>query len=104
MKPPWWTRWRTAASPAPASPSSRWNRCRDGELDEAPHLLDFFFLDVIARIETFDFAGDSAGKSRRVKRRDPRDAALGSKNRTPGQFRSNPQRRQQSDAGHYDSS
>ena len=27
-------------------------RGRDGELNEAPHLLDFFFLDVAGRIET----------------------------------------------------
>ena len=79
-------------------------RRRNGELDETPHLLDFFLLDITARIETFDLSCDPAGKGRCVKRRNTRDAALGSKNGSPRQFGSNPQRRQQSDAGHYDSS
>src|SRR5438874_33404 len=42
-------------------------RCRNGKPDESPHLLDVFFLDVIARIETLHFACDLAGKGRRVK-------------------------------------
>jgi hypothetical protein len=79
-------------------------RRRDGEMDEAPHLLDFFLLDIVAGIEPFDFSRNPAGKSGCVKRRNTRDAAFGSKQSRPRQFRSNPQRRQQSDAGHYDSS
>ena len=79
-------------------------RRRDGELDKAPHLLDFFFLDMVGWIETFDFSRNSAGKSRGVKRRNTRNAASGRQNGSPRQFRSNPQRRQQPDAGHYDSS
>ena len=79
-------------------------RRRDGELNEAPHLLDFFLLDIIAWIETLDLSCNPAGKGRCVKRRNTRDAARGSKDGTPRQFRSNPQRRQQADAGHYNSS
>ena len=40
------------------------SRRRDGELDEAPHLLDFFFLDVLGRVEILHLAGDPAGELR----------------------------------------
>ena len=40
-------------------------RRRDGELDEAPHLLDFFFLDVTARDRSPSLPGDAASESRR---------------------------------------
>ena len=79
-------------------------RRRDGELDKPPHLLDFFLLDILARIEILDLSRNPAGEGRRVKRCNPRDAALGSKDGSPRQFGSNPERRHQSDAGHYDSS
>ena len=35
-------------------------RRRDGELDEPPHFLDFFFLDVLGGVEVLDLTGDAA--------------------------------------------
>src|SRR5437016_11569944 len=35
-------------------------RRRNGELNEPPHFLDFFFFDVIAGIETLHFTGNAA--------------------------------------------
>src|ERR1039458_2866942 len=61
-------------------------RRRDGELDEAPHLLDFFFFDVAARIESFDLAGDPAGKEVRGEGRDRSAAAFTRQYALPGCF------------------
>ena len=51
-------------------------RRRDGEVDEAPHLLDFFFLDELQRVEVADFAGDLGRELRGVELLDLLDAAL----------------------------
>ena len=79
-------------------------RRRDGELDEAPHLLDFFFLDVCGRVETLHFSGNPAGEGSRIELRDGANAGLPRADRLPGCFGSNAQRRQQTDARHYHSS
>src|ERR1019366_2643292 len=79
-------------------------RRRYSELDKAPHLLDFFFLDIAGRIEALDLSRNPAGKGCRAKCRNARNAALRSQHRLPGHLRSNPQRRQQTDAGDYHSS
>ena len=44
---------------------------RDGELDEAPHLLDFFFLDIDARLESLDLPGDLGRETRHIERLNP---------------------------------
>ena len=79
-------------------------RRRDGELDEPPHLLDFFFFDIIGRVEALDFSGNPAGEGSRVELRDGADAGLSRADRLPGRFGSNAKRRQQTDARHYHSS
>ena len=68
---------------------------RDGELNEAPHFLDFFFFDVVPWIERLDFAGDLAGKRSRVERLNPRDSASPFPQRLPGFVSSDSQRRHQ---------
>src|SRR5579871_250457 len=50
--------------------------CGDGEMDEAPHLLDFFFLNVLKRIEVLDLGGDLACEVARVKASNPPYARL----------------------------
>ena len=54
----------------------RFIRCSDGEVDEARHLLDFFFLDIVQRVEVLDFGGDLAGEGAGVETGDASDAAL----------------------------
>ena len=49
---------------------------REGEMNEAAHFLDFFFLDEIQRVEVFDFCRYLAGVFGRVKLGNPADAAL----------------------------
>jgi hypothetical protein len=61
-------------------------RRRDGELDESPHLLDFFFFDVAAWIESLDLAGDPAGKEVGVESRDRSDAAFARQYALPSRF------------------
>ena len=41
-------------------------RGRQGQVDEAAHLLQFFFLDELQRIEILDFGGDLAGELRQA--------------------------------------
>src|SRR5579871_4404465 len=46
------------------------------QMDEASHFLDFFFLDVVQRVEVLDLGGDPAGKVAGVEPRDGTDTAL----------------------------
>ena len=48
----------------------------DGEVDEAAHLLDFFFLDELKRVEVMDLGGDLTGKGGRVESGNAADTAL----------------------------
>jgi hypothetical protein len=48
----------------------------DGEVDEAAHLLHFFFLDELEGIEVADLGGDLAGEGGGVEGGDATDAAL----------------------------
>src|ERR1019366_243880 len=79
-------------------------RRRNGELDEAPHLLDFFFLDVLRGVEPLDFSRDLAGEGRGIELGDTRNTGLAHANRLPRRFGANPQRREQPHAGYYHSS
>ena len=56
---------------------------RDGELDEAAHLLDFFLLDKTQGIEAVDFGCDPCGKLRRVELSDGPDTAARGENTFP---------------------
>jgi len=56
---------------------------RDGEVDEPRHLLDFFFLDVIERVEVLDVGGDLAGEIGDVEAGNPPNAALPGQQRFP---------------------
>jgi hypothetical protein len=78
-------------------------RRRDGELNEPPHLLDFFFFDVAGWIEALDLAGDPAGKKMGVESRDRSDAASARQNALPGCFGPDAYRGQQAHTG-YDHS
>ena len=42
------------------------------QVDEAPHLLELFFLDELKRVEVLDFGGDGAGEAGGIEVRDPR--------------------------------
>ena len=55
----------------------------DGEVDEAAHLLHFFFLDEIEGIEVADFGGDLAVKSGSVEPGNAVDAALAGEQSLP---------------------
>ena len=79
-------------------------RRRYGELDEAPHLLDFFFFDVISGVEVLHFAGDLTVESGRIESRDPANAAGTVSNRLPDLFGSNPHGTQKADTRYDDSS
>src|SRR5260370_17644199 len=48
----------------------------DGEVDEAAHLLHFFFLDELEGIEVADLAGNLAGEGGGVELGDAVDTAL----------------------------
>src|SRR4051794_28543218 len=74
------------------------------ELDEAPHLLNLFFLDVVAGLEALHLARDAAGETRGVKLGDTPNAATGGENGFPGGFGANRQRRHKPYAcNHYSS-
>ena len=79
-------------------------RRRDGELDEAPHLLDIFFLDVLPRIESLYFARDAARELGCVEFGDACDAALSAADRLPGVLRADAHWRDQTDTRYYHSS
>src|SRR5947209_11995682 len=53
-------------------------------MNEAAHLLNFFFLDEIQRIEVFDFSGDGAGEAVRVEAGDRSNATLAGEKIRPG--------------------
>jgi hypothetical protein len=76
---------------------------RDRQLDEAPHLLDLFFLDELRWIEMFDFAGNLAVEQGRIEGFDARDTTTALEQRLPGLFRGVAHRGQQTDAGDYNS-
>ena len=52
---------------------------RHAQMNEAAHLLDFFFLDEVQRIEVFDFGGDGARVTCSVKPGNGGNAALARK-------------------------
>src|SRR5258707_13828169 len=51
---------------------------RDGELNEAPHFLDFFFLDVKGWVEILHFTGDSTVETGGVETSNGSDAVVAS--------------------------
>jgi hypothetical protein len=78
-------------------------RC-NRELNKAPHFFDFFFLDILRRIEALHLSGNPAGKGGRIKLRDGAYARAGHAQPLPGHFGPHAERRQQADARNYDSS
>ena len=74
-------------------------RRRDGELDEAPHFLDFFFFDVVGRIETLDLAGDAAAEFGGIEGGNGADAALPTLDGLPDRLSTDSDRSQHSDSG-----
>src|SRR5262249_48901328 len=56
---------------------------RQGEVDEAAHLFDFFLVDEIQRVKILDLSGNLAGEIGRVKTGDPGYAALSCDNIFP---------------------
>src|SRR5215472_6007172 len=54
-----------------------------GQVDEAAHLLYFFFFDEIERIEAFDFSGNLAGKPGGIEVGDPGDPTFAGHNVFP---------------------
>ena len=75
-------------------------RARQGHLNEAAHLLQFFFLDPPEGIEIFNLAANFAIKSCGVKKRNGADTALPGHEVGPTFLGSDAQRADQSDARH----
>ena len=73
---------------------------RDGELDEAPALLDVLAVDPSQRVEGLDLAGKSRGVSCCVKQRDGRDPGAAGEDALPRLLGADAERRYKSDAGH----
>ena len=78
-------------------------RRRDGQVDEPPHFLDFFFLDVVGRIEALDLAGDAATEIGGVEGGDRTDTALSAPDGLPDRLGADSNRSQHSDSGNYNS-
>ena len=76
---------------------------RDGELNEAPHLLDFFFLDVERRVEVLHLARDAAIEAGGVEGGDGRDPVLALLDGFPDRFRADANRSQHADSSDYNS-
>ena len=74
----------------------------DGEVNEAAHLLHFFFLDELEGIEVADFGGDLAGKGGGVESGDAIDAALAREQRLPDCVGGIAHRADQADSGDDD--
>jgi hypothetical protein len=73
-------------------------------VNEAAHLLHFFFLDELEGIEVADLAGDLAGIGRDVERGDAINAALAGEQRLPDRVGRVADGTDQADAGDYDAS
>jgi hypothetical protein len=69
-----------------------------GDLDEAPHFLEFFFFDPLERIEIFHFTGDFAIKASGIKQSNGPNAALSGEEVFPGFLRADTQCADQSNA------
>ncbi len=74
----------------------------DRHVNEAPHLLDFFFLDEVQRVEVLDLGGDLAGEGGGVKPGNPGDAAFAGKHGLPHVSREVAHAADQAEAGDYD--
>src|SRR5439155_325061 len=72
------------------------------QVDEAAHLLQFFFVDKLQRIEILDFCSDPAGKTGAIKMRNTGYAAFCGEQIAPDLFCSVPNRADQADASDYD--
>ena len=75
----------------------------DGEVNEAAHLLYFFFLDEVERVEVANLGGNLAGKGGGVEGGDAADAAFAGEQRLPYRFGSLAHGADQADAGDDDS-
>ena len=73
-------------------------------MDEAAHLLQFFFLDELQRVEILDFSRDLAGELGCIKLRDACHAALACEQVAPDLFRGVPHPADQTNASDYDPS
>ena len=78
-------------------------RRRDRELNEDVHLLQFFLLDELERVEALDLAGEPGRERCRVESRDRADAARARAQRIPVFLSAHADRGHQPDAGHDDS-
>src|SRR5271163_4130483 len=73
------------------------------ELDEAPGLLQLFFLEPVERIEIADFTGDAAVEGRGVKMSDGANAAFAGEQVAPDFFGANAAAANQSNARNHNS-
>src|SRR4051812_14054218 len=76
-------------------------RRRHGELNEAPHLLDFALLDTLQRVEVLHFGSDGHGETCGIELCDRSHPAAAGKNVSPRLFRADPESTDQSQACHY---
>ena len=73
-------------------------------MDEAAHLLQFFFLDELQRVEILDFSRDLAGELGCIKLRDACPAALACEQVASDLLRGVPHPADQTNASDYDPS
>src|SRR4029453_8351019 len=78
----------------------RHRRRRDGELDEAPALLDLLPIQPLLWIETFDLSGKTRRMARRVEERDRREPRLSREDGGPRVLGAQPDGGHESDARH----
>ena len=71
-------------------------------MDEASHLLQFFFLDVVQRVEVPDLGGDLAGEVGGVETGDASDAALAGEHALPHFVGGIAHAADEAEAGDYD--
>ncbi len=81
----------------------RFIRRSQREVDEAAHLLNFFFLDEVQRVKVADFGGDLARICGCVKGGNTVDAALSRQQRGPHLGGGVTERADHADAGNNDS-
>src|SRR5579862_939048 len=74
----------------------------DGKVNEPRHLLDFFFLDVLQRVETFDFGRNLAGEAAHIETCDALHPRLTGKQGLPHVLRGITHSANQSKASDYD--
>jgi len=73
-------------------------------MDEGVHLLNFFFLDELSRVEILDLSSNLRIIAGRIESRDSADPRLSGAQRFPGLLHPDSKRSYQSETGHHHTS